>query len=594
MSLLAFLQILTSHPQLVAQHRDAIIGCIDNPDASIRLRALDIIQDIVNAETLVDIVEHLMEQLRDYGSDSPADKGITARERTLAEDDEDADMASEHDKDEPLPSPKLSLALEEKLDLITRVVHMGVKDTYTHVDDFNWLISVMLEILGLAVLRVPSSIPAQDIGSQWPLVDAVRNHVASELRNVLVKVKEYRQDGVLRTEDLLLKPYGEHLVLGPLVWLIGEYSDLLIRRSQVFDILLRLSANLTNVHSLCICIHTLAKLFTHMTSAALRIWDRESTTTFSLSCARLLEYLQVLMKHAEIEVQECACQYGELFKLVSEALNDKESDKDVCPQLVALALPSLFTGLELNAVSAEAQNKIPLPEELNLDDPFSPDFSLGSVDLMMEEDGKIQEQYDFGFYHRKVAIEFPTVSKSSAPPTSRQSALGILPLSEKTRKGSPLERNVDDPFFLSSNGVPAASSADAEFDALDIESIPILDFPTDEPPLILSPDSKPASRRKLKARVASEEDLPSFAGSRVERTPVVSHEREHGKSGIELNETEEDREMRLALQEVERSRLKMQREAEKGALAEGVKPEGTVVKRKKRKKRAAPDETGVG
>jgi AP-3 complex subunit delta-1 len=62
---------------------------------------------------------------------------------------------------------------------------------------------------------------------------------------------------------------------------------------------------------------------------------------------------------------------------------------------------------------------------------------------------------------------------------------------------------------------------------------------------------------------------------------------------IERREAEEA-EMAAAMKEVERLRLEMQRAAERIETAEGVDVEGTVVKKKKRRKARALAETGNG
>lgn len=45
--LLALGKILPTHPKLVAEHKDLILECIDDPDISIRIRALDLIVGMV-------------------------------------------------------------------------------------------------------------------------------------------------------------------------------------------------------------------------------------------------------------------------------------------------------------------------------------------------------------------------------------------------------------------------------------------------------------------------------------------------------------------------------------------------------------------
>ena len=64
-ALLALTRIVDSHPQLVGRHADVILECIDDPDISIRTRALDLIVGMVDSGNLVPTVERLLRQLRE-------------------------------------------------------------------------------------------------------------------------------------------------------------------------------------------------------------------------------------------------------------------------------------------------------------------------------------------------------------------------------------------------------------------------------------------------------------------------------------------------------------------------------------------------
>lgn len=41
-------RLLSSHPKLIAEHKDIILECIDDEDFSIRLRALDLVVGMVS------------------------------------------------------------------------------------------------------------------------------------------------------------------------------------------------------------------------------------------------------------------------------------------------------------------------------------------------------------------------------------------------------------------------------------------------------------------------------------------------------------------------------------------------------------------
>src|SRR4051794_438297 len=94
-ALLAFEKIVRSHPNLVSQQQDVILECIDDPDISIRMRALDLVVGMVNADNLTAIVGRLMRQLRNAPIASPANDSSNDRVRMTeivpyADDDSDA------------------------------------------------------------------------------------------------------------------------------------------------------------------------------------------------------------------------------------------------------------------------------------------------------------------------------------------------------------------------------------------------------------------------------------------------------------------------------------------------------------------------
>ena len=67
-ALLAFNRIVTSHAHLVSVHEDVILSCIDEPDISIRMQALDLSARMVNYSNLVTVIERLMLQLKNAPS----------------------------------------------------------------------------------------------------------------------------------------------------------------------------------------------------------------------------------------------------------------------------------------------------------------------------------------------------------------------------------------------------------------------------------------------------------------------------------------------------------------------------------------------
>lgn len=180
--LLALAKITSTHADLVSDHHDLILSCIEDTDISIRLRALDLIVGMVTRETLTDIVKQLMMQLLDP----------------------------------PPESPPVVLPEYYRLELVRRILAMTTKDNYTHIGhNFEWYVAVLVDLTRIAKV---------DVGKE----------IGQELLNVTVRVKSVRHFSVKVLKDLLRdyeimtggaeKAQGQAAVLGAAAWIIGEYA----------------------------------------------------------------------------------------------------------------------------------------------------------------------------------------------------------------------------------------------------------------------------------------------------------------------------------------------------------------------------------
>jgi AP-3 complex subunit delta-1 len=197
------------------------------------------------------------------------------------------------------------------------------------------------------------------------------------------------------------------------------------------------------------------------------------------------------------------------------------------------------------------------------------------------------------------------------------------------RRAERLERNKDDPFYIA--GISSESSTSTPIDMiirndngndLDIDSIPIMQLDLGKMPSV-APEQRPKKRATPKPhqiiQVAADETLAASGSStpknedseasldglarpraRPKKSPLLvdssnigafSLEGDGNGSGMsaeyEHDHKEED-EMAKAMQEVEKLRLEMQRANERIQAAQGVPPEGTVVKKKAKKKVKPP------
>ena len=145
-ALLAFNKIVQTHPYLVAQQEDVILECIDSPDITIRIKALDLVQGMVSSDNLVSIVSRLMKQLR---SSTPAkdrqQPGMPLGLETADDSEDETELTANPDlkaKDQAPPLPD-----EYRTDVIKRIIDMSSQQNYSSMVDFDWYIDVLTQLV---------------------------------------------------------------------------------------------------------------------------------------------------------------------------------------------------------------------------------------------------------------------------------------------------------------------------------------------------------------------------------------------------------------------------------------------------------------
>ena len=642
-ALLAFQKIVTSHPHLVSLHQDVILECIDDGDISIRMRALDLVVGMVNSENITTIVERLLRQLKNAPAASAVDDPMNDRGAhegivPMANDSDDEAEASlrkgEQRSDQPPPLPE-----EYRVQVLRNILDMCSRDTYANISDFEWYIEVLVQLVR-ACPTVASSSQHEEILEIHSQSD-ISSEIGRALRDVAVRVKAMRPDATIAAQNLILidqrdalfPPFGNggQEVLGYAAWMVGEYTDNLTNPDGVLDSLLDSSSSQLPARILSIYIHAVLKVFARLGGNERLSWTSQRKTHLTLSMAKIVHFLEPLSTHPDLEVQERAVEYLELMKLSSEAASGHAVSHDgefqEPPLLLTQAIPSLFTGMELNPVAVGAQRKVPPPEGLDLSAAINE--NLDSILQEAEEDNCFQiRQDDFEtFYNQRMesvsvpeaaADRLAVAEKEQASYSYQNTSEDDVDLLAK-RKTQRRERNQDDPFYIGGRNENSASAKldniirSNNNDDLDIDSIPIMN-------LDLNDNNRPASRSRVSRErvteaerrrksllrknfeIASDENLGEDepkVGSYPGREPVFRAKKsllEVDSSGLGAlslegggHESRLDIEQRAeeerALREVERLRLEMQRASERIQ----AKEESTIV-RKKKKKVAKPKE----
>lgn len=648
-ALLAFNRIVVSHPDLVARQQDVIMGCLDDSDISIRLQALELASGMVTSDTLQTVVNRLITQLQtaptaseDHNMDTPLLSGVTPSADFEGNDPEERLQSTGR------PQPTTTeLPNHYRNEALQRILEICSKDNYAYILDFEWYVDVLVQLLKL----VPPSSSVQESGAQRDVVDPKSNvatHIGTEIRNVAVRVKTIRPEATRAAESLILLDHRVTLfptsstaglgILEPIAWVVGEYADCLTFPDQTLSSLVHSSNLSLPARVLSSYLQAIPKLFVALTSRYFNDWDSRRESEVSLLLARITEFLEQLSSHPDLDVQERAIEFLELLRLTVEAINSGDAKSGEVPLLLSSAIPSLFTGLDLNPVAAGAQRKVPLPENLDLDTPLNirlphilNESDHGWLDPP-EKDGFRRFYYVADVAPNGKAGQKEVAAANITQPSSYQNmgddVADSADIAAK-RRAERRERNKDDPFYIGKDEGSSGTSTplhqvlrSANGEELDIDSIPIIDLPIDDNQKVSSgaantsvpkPKSRPKPRRKVEILAEENIEVDDSSAAAGDTSNKTSNDKavkpkksvlqvdSSGLTNLSLEEGGESRvltvddlarkeaeeaEMANAVQEIERLRMEMRRASERVQATEGEPEEGTVVKRKKKKKPA--------
>ncbi|KAL2143699.1 hypothetical protein VTI28DRAFT_10129 [Corynascus sepedonium] len=516
-ALLAFNRIVVTHPFLVAQQEDVILECIDSEDITIRIKALDLVQGMVSSDNLVSIVSRLMRQLK------ASSAAVSQQQNGLENQDPESDSSDERsgssgrrrktaERAPPLPD-------DYTVDVIGRILKMCSQDNYANMVDFDWYLDVLAQLIRIAPAPRAKYSDADAPGPKQ--AGDVSEKIGNELRNVAVKVKAIRAAAV-RTAELAISRMSTELsptrpllsgALKPVAWVVGEYAVQLLSPDDTLRHLLDLAPRIDFPESLATTLQAVMKLFAYVAGDDRALWTPERKSSITLLMARVIHVLEPFASHPYLEVQERAVEFIELLKLTAEAAAGQAPSTDEIqqdpPLLLTQAIPSLFTGWELNSVAAGTQQNVPIPGDLDLDEPIHPDLNrlLSQADsLMLPTQG--DDEFE-AYYNQKPAA----MSMSSEPAINRlldapeETPTGSYQQAEESyldpdiiarRKAERMERYRDDPFYIPDSTTSGGRSTPIHnilqkengF-GLDIDSIPIMQLD-----LNLSDRASPAERQQ--------------------------------------------------------------------------------------------------
>nr|XP_009294544.1 AP-3 complex subunit delta-1 isoform X7 [Danio rerio] len=303
LGLLAMSKILKTHPKSVQSHKDLILQCLDDKDESIRLRALDLLYGMVSKKNLMEIVKKLMLHVDKA-------EGTTYRD-----------------------------------ELLTKIIDICSQSNYQYITNFEWYISILVELTRLEGTR--------------------HGHlIASQMLDVAIRVKAIRAFAVAQMATLLDNAHlltgntqrnGICEVLYAAAWICGEFAEHLEDPMLTLEAMLRPKVATLPGHIQAVYVQNAAKLF----ATVLQKHEGETDSQAAQETSQLLiDRLPLFVQSANLEVQERASCILQLVKYIQK-LQQKNVE-------VAEEVTALFAG-ELNPVAPKAQKKVPIPEGLDLD-----------------------------------------------------------------------------------------------------------------------------------------------------------------------------------------------------------------------------------
>uniref|UniRef100_A0AAY4E8T7 AP-3 complex subunit delta-1 n=1 Tax=Denticeps clupeoides TaxID=299321 RepID=A0AAY4E8T7_9TELE len=230
-------------------------------------------------------------------------------------------------------------------ELLTKIIDICSQSNYQYITNFEWYISILVELTRLEGTR--------------------HGHlIASQMLDVAIRVKAIRVFAVAQMATLLdnghlltgnMQRNGICEVLYAAAWICGEFSEHLEDPMQTLEAMLRPKVATLPGHIQAVYVQNAAKLF----ATVLR---KQEGTTDSLAAQEtsqlLIDRLPLFVQSANLEVQERASCILQLVKYIQK-LQQKEVE-------VAEEVTALFAG-ELNPVAPKAQKKVPVPDGLDLD-----------------------------------------------------------------------------------------------------------------------------------------------------------------------------------------------------------------------------------
>ncbi|KAI9632944.1 putative delta adaptin-like subunit of the clathrin associated protein complex [Dioszegia hungarica] len=550
-SLLAMVKITPTHPHMVAEYQEEILQSLDDPDVSIRMRALELVTAMVDRDNLQSISDQLLSHLSPTSPD-PLPSALASLQALSSSAPRETASA-------------LSLTPAYRLLLTQRLLSIVSANTYANVTDFEWVISLLVDISYVSQVDV-GRIVKEMLEDVVGRVRSVREFAVGVLEKVLAdeEVRERARDG--SSEE-------EAGVVQAAVWICGEHSSFLSSPLSTITALLPSSLAHSSPHLIALSLHaTLKILGTYLATSSSR-WSADQHAQTRDLVSSVQAGIAPFLGHGDIEVQERAAELDVFLKIIAADLGSHKppisanataistdipglevgfgsstgtgpagaGDQPNYPKSLFLLQP-LFTAHELNAVGSSAQAAVPIPEGLDLDRDIVPGGGWVGVDdddmLELESEGE-KEEVDLGQGGgegmdelRRVIREGGKKGRGKGKGKGKKTEDGVMESKEERdrRRRERRERHKDDPYYL--------AEKDDGSDELDIDDIPIVRLELDDPDPTSAVQASKSGRSKsskTKAKIKAKAPPPDFdrMGEMPEGVPASAIPTAKGANGAE-------------------------------------------------------------
>jgi len=251
LGLLAMSKILKTNPKSVSGHKDLIMGCLDDADDSIRLRALDLLSGMVSKKNLMEIVKKLMTHMAKA-------EGTTYRD-----------------------------------ELLGKIIQICSQNDYQYISNFEWYVSVLVELSQMeGGGGGHGKILAQQMMDVSIRVQAIRPFATQQMALLIDNSAVILSRGRRNSSAEVLYAAG---------WVVGEFCTHLSNPGDTLQSLLRGLIPSLPPHIQAVYIQNTLKLFTQC-----EISEEVETV--------MMAKLEQLVGSSDLEVQERASATLHLLK----------------------------------------------------------------------------------------------------------------------------------------------------------------------------------------------------------------------------------------------------------------------------------------